>query len=1024
MSHFFHYCIYTLVYTISLLPLKVLYFFANILYVLGWKIIGYRKNIIIQNLTRSFPLLKYDEINHVANRYAMHLCNLIVEWIKSFSESKESLLSRISVRSKPLADMDKNSDIFLLVGHFGNWELLNIIPLFDSRPVFAVYKKQTSQVADFLSKKMRCRFGLNLIESKEAGRFILSNKTSSIYIFIADQSPALSSKQQFKFLNQQTLAFEGPERLARKKKAQIVYTEILFQKQGEYAISFKEIKSEHIIRSFFSNLEISIVKNPFYWLWSHRRWKHAAAILWALISSISLSQAQDIQIRGRLINANDNSAIKHATIVLYNSADSTYANGSVSDSAGCFRIAAAHGDYFLGINHINYQRYYKRIGYINQDTIISSLTIYPDKHRIDEVIVTGNIQSAIFRNEKSIYRVSDIASSKTGGTMNDILKTIPAVSIDFNETVLIHGTPARFFVDGREITSSELKAYAPTHIETIEIVSNPTAQYDANGLSGIIYLKTKQNIAEGVSGAANISGAHDIQNGSASLSYKHNKLTLGSTFSIWNNHQHGSIETLLNGNNTSNNVHADILNITANLSTEYRFDHKNTLSAYYQYIDFGYKSKDYSDYRTGKNTMGSITHQIATTYQHLFEKEGEMIKLDIYYNQTIPQTHSLLDYKKNLFFISNQNDNHSIVGTLDYYLPFTENANLAAGIKSNTRNIVINRTDDFTGIQKATKFTYHESIFAAYIQMSSRMSNFNIQFGLRSETNLANKVVGNRKWDIFPNISLEYTANQDNNLKFGYNSRINRPSSADINPFIMMIDPTSIFKGNSNLRPEYSHNFFADYISRYQGNEIKFSGFYRLTNNLITKTFETTSDGILYTPVNIPAVHFWGIDLSSNQKFGHILTIQPNIGYTFSYIPNGTANGFRKTGTLSAGLNIGITLPFEITIQASGKYNSGLLSTGTSSQSAIVQGLALGLPQCITDFSVNKTLLNKRMNISIRITDPFNVQKNGFKVYSGNSLRESIYHMQTRFVHLSMSYRFNNFTGSKQKYDDGGIKVF
>lgn len=774
---------------------------------------------------------------------------------------------------------------------------------------------------------------------------------------------------------------------------------------------------------FTYNRNNKFFNTNYHWL-SNKLIKSTIAFILIHIGCTYPSHSQNIQIKGRLINANDKSSIDYATIVLYNSTDSTYVNGGVSDSTGYYKITAAYGDYFLGINHINYKRCYKKIGYINKDTIINSINIYPEGHCINEIVVTGKTRSSIFRNEKSIYKVSDIATSKTGGTINDILKTIPAVSIDFNETVLINGTPAKFFVNGREITSSELKAYSPAHIETIEIVSNPTAQYDANGLSGIIYLKTKRNSIEGISGTANFSGAHDMQNGSANLSYKHNKLALGSAFSIWNNHQHGSIETLFYNNSTSNNVKADILNVTANLSTEYSFDDKNTLSVSYQYIDFGYTSKDNSDYRIGKNTMNSITHQVATTYKHLFEREGEMINLDIYYNITNPQTRSLLDYEKESFTINNQNNNNSIVGTLDYYLPFTENANLAAGIKSNTRNIVINRIDDFTESENKNKFTYHESILAAYIQMNSRMNCFNVQFGLRSETNLADKVDGSRKWDIFPNISLEYAANENNLLKFGYNSRINRPSSADINPFIMMIDPTSIFKGNTNLKPEYSHNIFADYINRYQGNEIKLSGFYRLARNLITKTFEKTSEGILYTPVNIPKVHFWGIDLSSNQNLGHILTIQPSFGYSFSYIPDGTDTAFKKHSTLNAGLNIGIKLPFEISIQASGKYNSGLLSTGTSSQSAIVQGLAIGLPQFTTDFSANKTLLNKNMNISIRVTDPFNIQKNGFKVYSDNSLRESIYHMQTRFIYFSISYRFNNFIGSKRKYDDGGIKVF
>lgn len=1024
MSLCFYYIVYCIVYAISLLPLKVLYLLTSIMYSVGWRLLGYRKSVIIQNLTRSFPDLMYWEIDKIANQYVVNLCNTTAEWAKSFSESKKAMLKRVKIDDNVLADTDKDVDLFLTLGHFGNWELLNIIPLFDSRPIYAIYKKQSSKVADFLSHKMRCRFGVKLLESKEAARFILSNQTPSIYIFIADQSPASTSKVKLQFLNQQTIAFEGIERLAINKNAQILYTEIAPIKLGVYHISFQKIfDRKDIVSSFFKNLELSIKNNPSSWLWSHRRWKHIVAVLLFCTGFTTVSNAQNVKIEGLLVDAKSRSAIDYATVVLYHTTDSTYVSGGLSDSTGYFRIAAPCGDYFLGVNHINYERHYQKIGHIKSDTTISQIFILPSTLNIAEVVVVGSSPSVRITNNKSIYKVSDIPSSNSG-TLNDIFKSIPAITLDFNETALINGTPAKIFVNGREITSNELKAYSPSQIATIEIVSNPTAQYDANGLSGIIHLKTKHSVSEGVAGAVNISGAHDMQSGSANLSYNRNKLSLGSAFSIWNNHQHGSIETLFNGNSTSNNIQADILNLTANLSADYSFNYNNTLSASYQYIDFGYSSKDNSEYRVGESNMRGITHQIATSYKHQFAREGEMFKADVYYNQTNPQTLSLLNYADDNYTINNRNNNNSITATLDYYLPFTENANLEAGLKSHTRNISIYRKDDFSGSVESNKFSLHESILAAYVQMNSRMEKFNVQFGLRSETNLADKVDGSRKWDIFPNISLEYGANERNILKLGYNNRINRPSSADINPFVMMIDPTSTFKGNPNLKPEYSHNVFVDYINRYQGNEIKLSTYYRLVNNLITKTFENTTEGVLYSPVNIPTAHFFGVDLTANQSFGQMLTVQPSIGYSCVYIPSGTDKEFRNINTLNAGLSIGIKLPHNFSIQALGKYSSGALSVGTSSQSAIVQGLAIGLPQLMTEFSASKSLLNNNMTLSLRVTDPFNIQKNGFKVYSDNSLIESIYHMQTRFVYFSLSYRFNNFKSSARKYDDGGIKVF
>lgn len=1024
MRHVFYTFIYLIIYVISLLPLKILSGISYIVYLVGWEIIGYRRSVIIQNISRSFPQAKYGQINRIVDNYATHLVRIIAEWLKSFSESQSSILKRVSIEGQECLNENQNRDMFLVSEHFGNWEILNIISLFDNRPVHAIYTKQSSKIADFLSHKMRCRFGVQLLEKRDAVRYIMANKTPSIYIFIADQSPSHYSKKTLIFLNKQTLVFDGIERLSRHKNGEVLYTEILPHSDNKNIISFKKIiDGKNIINSFFKALESSINTYPHFWLWSHRRWKHTITLLLILTISTSMSFAQNVKIYGSLIDGIDKVGVEYATVVLYRSVDSTYVIGGLSDPTGHFSIEASRGDYFLEVNHINYQRYCHKIGSVEADTTLNVLSLSLNVLNISEVEVVGYTPSVRFTDKKSVYKVSDIPASASGSLI-DIFKKIPTLTFDFNEAVLINGTPARFFVDGREVTSNELKAYSPTQIATIEVVSNPTAQYDADGLSGIVELNTKRNTLTGASGTVNLSGTHDMQTGSTNVSYNRGKPSLSSAFSIWDNYQHGYIETRTSRDTTINEIKANIMNITANAAVDYSFNERNTLSASYQYIDFGYNSKDYSAKRTGESDMRGITHQFAAEYNHKFVRYGETLKANFYYNETSPQTISRLNYTDEWFNVKNLNRNNSFVAMVDYSLPFTENANFDAGVKSHTRNIAIDRTDDFSGTPMQDKFSMRESILAAYVQLNSRMERFNVQFGLRSETNLADKADGSRKWDIFPNLSLDYTANENNILKLGYTNRVNRPSAADLNPFLLLIDPTSTFKGNPKLKPEYSHNVFIDYINRYEDNDIKLSIYYRAVNNLITKNFTNTSDGILYTPINIPTAHFYGIDFSSVQNFAKVLSIQPSAGISSVYIPNGTDKEFRNIHSFNLGLSVGVKLPYNFNIQALGRYSSGALSVGTSSQSAIVQGLAIGLPQFITEFSASKTLLRNNMTLSLRVTDPFKLQSNGFRVYSDNSRRESIYRMETRFVCLSLSYRFNNFKSSARKYDDGGIRVF
>jgi KDO2-lipid IV(A) lauroyltransferase len=252
-----------------------------LVYCIGWKFLGYRKSVIIQNLSKSFPEKKYKEINQLANQYFKHLSRLFAEWLKSLSENRSSVLSRISFENTEL--LDKSGDLFIIMGHYGNWEAINCLPAACSKPVYAVYKEQSSPLASYLSLKMRCRFGIKLLESNQAARFILKNKTPSIYILITDQSPSPSSKTKLQFMNQPTLVFEGFERLILAKKGSVVYAEVMPEKNTKYSVTFTDINTNaNITSGVFSNLEQTIRKNPQYWLWSHRRWKHVVSFMMLL----------------------------------------------------------------------------------------------------------------------------------------------------------------------------------------------------------------------------------------------------------------------------------------------------------------------------------------------------------------------------------------------------------------------------------------------------------------------------------------------------------------------------------------------------------------------------------------------------------------------------------------------------------------------------------------------------------------------------------------------------------------------
>lgn len=268
------------IYPISILPWWIHYSYAYIGYIIAYYITGYRRDVIAINLSRSFPKLNYNQIRDLHQEYLKYLFNIFSEWVKLNTISKKKLKEKLTIENHQILDQfaEEGKSTFVVMGHLGNWEYMNILPQYINTPIYVGYKKQRGCISNFLSIKMRTRFNINIIESSEILRYILSNKNKpQIYIFIADQSPHWSNTKRYNFLNQPTTAFDGVEKLAKNTNTKLVYLDIILTKKGSYTMSFKEFNNNSELsntQDFLYKLEESIYKAPHTWLWSHKRWKH------------------------------------------------------------------------------------------------------------------------------------------------------------------------------------------------------------------------------------------------------------------------------------------------------------------------------------------------------------------------------------------------------------------------------------------------------------------------------------------------------------------------------------------------------------------------------------------------------------------------------------------------------------------------------------------------------------------------------------------------------------------------------
>ncbi|PWV56583.1 KDO2-lipid IV(A) lauroyltransferase [Chitinophaga sp. S165] len=279
-----HELLFVLVYLVSLLPAGILKVLQKLLYWSLYKVVRYRYDVVVQNLSRSFPQRSYKQIQAITRLFYRHLSGLAVETLKLGSMSEDQHRRYIQIHNPEILDHchREGRNVIVVLGHYGNWECLNILPRYVSGDVYAVYKPEPSQFINKLLYRIRTRFGIKLLAINETARFMLSHRDHpNTYIFIADQSPSVRAKYKTDFLHQPTGLFTGAEQLAKSLDAVVIYASVNKRTIGEgWNVYFSllteepvDVESYEITKTFAWYLEHDIMQSPQYWLWTHKQWE-------------------------------------------------------------------------------------------------------------------------------------------------------------------------------------------------------------------------------------------------------------------------------------------------------------------------------------------------------------------------------------------------------------------------------------------------------------------------------------------------------------------------------------------------------------------------------------------------------------------------------------------------------------------------------------------------------------------------------------------------------------------------------
>jgi outer membrane receptor protein involved in Fe transport len=781
-------------------------------------------------------------------------------------------------------------------------------------------------------------------------------------------------------------------------------------------------------------------------------------------------------LKGKVVDKESSSPLESATVQIMKMRDSSMVTGAETDKKGEFNLEVPYGNYKLKISYISYSTVIISGVVINaQNTIHDAGTVMLNANMTSTEVIEVTAEENFMETtpEKKIFNVGKSLVTQ-GGTATDVLKNIPSVTVDADGNVSLRGsTNVKFLVDGKPSgligsdPTNSLQQISANSIDRIEVIDNPSAKYDPDGMSGIINLVMKKTEETGYN--ANISlntGTKDKYNPSFSFNYKSKVFNLygsynfrlfnmdGNSVSFRQNIFGDSIFYFSQNSSQHNNMKGNM----GNLGFDYNIDNKNTLSLSGTYNNRG-RSENQNLFFKNLDASGNLTSQYARnnyedhsgngvdltlTYDHKFNRPKENLSAALYFsnskdNETLNINQQ--DYTINGGILNNPmlqntytNGKYNVLTfQADYYHPLGDvkkDSRFELGYKGSLRNISSDfRSETYDYAQQSfindaflrNNFEYKEQIHSLYGLYAGSIKDFKYQFGLRLEEALttsdlitSNQSLDNNYFSAFPSFFISQKFLNSNELQFNYSRRINRPNLHMLNPFIDYSDPYNLRQGNPNLKPEYVNSFQLGYIKYTDFATITSSIFYKQINDMMTRLTTVSPDGVsLTTFENLNNAKSYGLEFTTNSHPFKWWDFNANFTYFRTMIngddPNAALNNdnYSYTAKLISNFNLFDFLDFQLTYNYQGPT---VLAQGRMD------------PSQSFDIAIKKDILNKKGSIGFRVSDLFNQLKYSSETSGPGFVQDMTRTRDSRIAFLTFSYRFgtdgNNQPKKKGKQKD------
>ncbi|MBC7554347.1 MAG: TonB-dependent receptor [Taibaiella sp.] len=800
-----------------------------------------------------------------------------------------------------------------------------------------------------------------------------------------------------------------------------------------------------------------------------------------------ISAATDGTISGKLVDAKK-APVSYATVTLLRP-DSSVVNGDLSKDDGTFSISpTGKGNFLLRIESIGVATRFlktsvtadtltRKMG--NIDVIASETTLKTANIVGEKPVVQLTVDKKVFNVEKNI--------TSAGGNASDVLQNVPSVSVDMEGNVSLRGkTGVNILIDGKPATllgsdvNSALQSMPASSIESVEVISNPSAKYDAAGTTGIINIITKKDGRLGINGNVTLgAGTRDKYNGNAGLNIKKGKWSAFMNLSFRLNNTFNNVTTdrtdkvadsagILRSYHTYEHVPRHFNGSFNSIGFTYDFNKYNsiTVTQNVNVMDFGYS--DQSDYYVYNNVSqagvpafhqnrysaadgGPLSLSSAIDYKHKFKKQDEELSIDgTYAVSTIERTNTYKTINDSFgiaqtYFPVYQNapgggGNNTFNAWADYTNPlFTKNGKLGLGVKTQLYwfNSSNNPTVDTTGKAQAvdstlfTRYDYTQQIHAAYINWSDQLDKFSYQVGLRAEdAEYGGTYIGrssaklkNSFFNFFPSAFISWQLPKQQSVYLNYSRRTNRPNFFQLLPYLDLSNPSTVSTGNPDLIPEFINNIEFSYNKLdKKGNNIIGSVYYQYTQNLterITSPGKNEfADRLVVKPQNIASGTTYGAEVIGNLKLTKIWDATVNANFFRNQLVIGDNNQaeFAKYFSNRSGFGWFGKVNTSIKLPA----NFSLQFNGNfESPKVIAQGNVR--ESYWLDVAVRKNLLKNKATLVINCADVFKTRQ-FINDYTLTAFYQTINRVkETRIGNITFTYRFGKTDfGKNIAMDSGG----